>query len=67
MYEQNIDSLDELIKMLQAVRAKAGVNLKLNLSVMQEDKHAIFYEDRKLAPHMEVVGNGANAFLELYA
>ena len=65
----DIEFIDDLIMKLQEIRREAGRNVKLNLSVMQEDRvpFSTFYEDRKLCNHVELVGTGPGMFVELYA
>jgi hypothetical protein len=69
MSSVNIETIDDLITKLTAVRAKLGKNVPLNISVLQETKdnpYGSYYEDRDLADNVEIINVGAEQIVELY-
>jgi hypothetical protein len=65
---QDIETVDELIAHLEAVRREAGKNLPLSVSVYQETPNNAFgsyYEDRKINKYVAVQKVDGAEFVEL--
>jgi hypothetical protein len=66
----NVETIGELVARLEAIMRETGrSDLPVNISVLQETHNnpfGTFYEDRKVAKHIEVVTDEAGQFVELY-